>query len=317
MRLLIHIGNHKTGSTAIQTSLSNDRDELIANKILYFNTGRIKNAHHFWVNSVRKSGVRGFPEVPSIKNLIAEAIAEIEKISPRVAILSSEEFITLTDKDLKELNLFFDLFDNIDVVCYLRNQAAHFESSYKFSVFWPPVSEKRNFDDYLNFQLLESRYNDYINLLEKYFSYPKIDNVFLIDFDAAVQKFSLIKEFYRIIDGLKVYKGELKNNSSMTRIMTLGLLIYNCGFAKSNELTRDQVIYALSFIKPFDKESFYNEALYSKVLEYYRTTNEELFNNTGIDLNSHMNSKNIIFGGPYWRPRDIAKILECLCLKCK
>lgn len=270
MRLIIHIGNHKTGSTAIQTSLSNDRDELISHNILYLNTGRIKNAHHSWANALRKFGVVGFPEVPNITDLIIKAKVEITKTSPNLVILSSEEFITLTDKDLNELKAFFDLFDQIDVVCYLRNQAAHFESSYKFSVLWSPVSEKRNFDDYLDFMLMEWRYNDYGNLLEKYFSHPKINKVFLIDFDSVIRDFALIKGFYNIIDGPQVYKTEIKNNSSLSRITTLGLVLYNCGLIKSIDLNRNQIINALSLINPFDKESFYNETLFSKVFERYR-----------------------------------------------
>lgn len=54
MRLVLHIGNHKTGSTAIQTALSNSYKHLVSNGILYPKAGRARNAHHNLVLSQTK-----------------------------------------------------------------------------------------------------------------------------------------------------------------------------------------------------------------------------------------------------------------------
>ena len=305
MKLILHVGNHKTGSTAIQTAACQYEQELKKFSILYPKTGRIKGAHHEWALALKDSSVVGFEKKFSLEVLIKELKQEILGSPTNVVFLSSEEFSPLRTDELQKILPLLNLFDEIDLVIVLRNQIQHIESSYKFSVLWEPLAEKRYFKEYISAHT-ENEYHFFSTRVEKITSIINFSKIHVLDFSRITENGFLVNNFFSKIgfSGLKF--NEIKNNQSLSRLGTLGLMLYNNGFNRS--LSRDTYVSKLSN-SFFEKESLYDAESFNFVFEYFFSDNQRLKENFGIDLN-HSTPKTscINFAGSYFRPRDIAEL---------
>ena len=191
-RLFLHIGTHKTGSTAQQQLLHQHRGALAAEGILYPETGLQKHAHHglAWASGARRPAVdAGF---------LASAFEEIAgqvRHSGDTVVISSEEFEFTPDPAvLAALNKSFD----VSVVIYLRKQDHCLEAAYNQHV--------RSYDlrftgSIYQFALKYDffRRYDYASLLQPWADVFGRENVLvrpygtpLVDSDACADFFSLI-----------------------------------------------------------------------------------------------------------------------------
>jgi hypothetical protein len=133
-RCFIHIGTHKTGTTALQIVFNRSRLLLVANDILYPTTGRPPegpNGHHnlAWEISGDRRFRSEYGTIEDLEGLLATAGG--------VVVLSSEDF---------ECSVYheggFDAFlqrlrshgFQISIVVYLRHQADYAESLYQTMV---------------------------------------------------------------------------------------------------------------------------------------------------------------------------------------
>ena len=127
VRLILHAGMHKTGSTALQNSLYHQRDPLRNAGILYpitglhFGSPQAGIRHRGLRQSLEQQGSRGFA-VDRLKKEIAESACH-------TAILSYEGFFTPTT-NVEHLCEALDGFD-ISVVVYLRHPVDYIESKYR------------------------------------------------------------------------------------------------------------------------------------------------------------------------------------------
>lgn len=303
MRLILHIGNHKAGSTSIQTAMSNNLEELQKANILYPSTGLIKNAHHIIPLSLRGVVVPGFDVYKDVGSLLVELIEEVTIKRPGVVIISSEEFFLCSNSELSLLKPFFSLFNQVDLVCVLRNQLQHIESGYKFSVLWDVISETRNFDDYLE-ENLSTNYHRYDEKVAELYSYSEINQFIVLDFNVLINGGELVGNFLRCLQLDTINIPEIDNNKSLTRMATLGVCLFN------NKLIHS--VGRKTFIKSLEeifqsKESFYNESNYEKVIKEYESSNIKLHEISGVNLSKSTPDKSgFLFGGGYFRPRDIA-----------
>lgn len=308
MKLILHIGNHKTGSTAIQTSFSLNEKALADSGILYPETGRIKNAHHLWSLNMRRVTVPGFKDVIDIEELIVQLQEEISVKNPNIVFMSSEEFFPANINDYSNISKLFDLFDSVEVVCVLRNQVEHIESGYKFSVLWELISEKSDFNEYLESQLT-SGYHNYYEHLEKYINCKYFAKTLVLDFSDLISDRKLIFNFLKAINLEFISLNEIDNNKSLSRLATIGIALYNKNFM--SDLDRAMLVQNFETVLPGNRDSFYLENTYTQVKNTFEKSNQKLFDVFGVNLNESIpifESNN--YAGPYIRPRDIALLFQ-------
>ena len=126
-RLIIHIGLHKTGSTAIQNVLGRARNELLQEGIIYPSFER-EFYHHGLVNPWIT-----LPKVYSFSDPAKawKELAELAK-SDQTVIVSSEEFSRLRESavNYQEVRELTQAFDDVTIVLVLRHQLQYIQSIY-------------------------------------------------------------------------------------------------------------------------------------------------------------------------------------------
>lgn len=123
--LILHIGTHKTGTSALQSLLSRGANDILSSGIRYIQAGRRdRNAHHrlAWA-------VRGERDVPL--SVWDDVRRELDESDNPINILSSEAFWFTGASGVKA-----QLAGRKDVrlVIYLRRQDKYLQSLYKQSV---------------------------------------------------------------------------------------------------------------------------------------------------------------------------------------
>jgi len=161
-RLVLHIGHHKTGSTALQTALSNSRSALRERSVLYPRLPGWRHIHHalfphFFGNDhcdpyiLRRLG--GSPERALARSEAAwhTLCREVQRRRIECVILSSETFFTAGHPAQMERlgDILRQLADDIEVVCYVRHPADFVLSSFSTQIQldarfqWPPTGIRR------------------------------------------------------------------------------------------------------------------------------------------------------------------------------
>jgi capsular polysaccharide export protein len=128
-KLILHVGQSKTGTTTIQDFLWNCRKDLIREGILYPDTGRQRRAHHkIAALFLGRSKAPDWIVKEEGALLKAELMSEISGARPHTVILSSEVFFAC--RSLENLKAWFPGFD-IAVVLILRRQDRWANSYYQ------------------------------------------------------------------------------------------------------------------------------------------------------------------------------------------
>lgn len=125
--LYLHVGTHKTATTALQIFLSENSKKLKKRGLLYPLTGRaVMGAHHHLISSIRGHHP-SFPPEKSYQEYLSELHKEIN--GAENVLISSEMMRKLGPKitALKELE---NLVQCVKVIIYLRPQYAYAESAY-------------------------------------------------------------------------------------------------------------------------------------------------------------------------------------------
>lgn len=129
-RLLLHVGTHKTGSTAIQDTFYANSELLAARGIVYPRLS-IHTGHHGLVTD----WVAANPAyvLPEGSRAALRRIAETWGEGDHTVVLSSEEFSRGqpgNSVDLSELRALLSAFDQVEVLCVLRTQWQFLQSVY-------------------------------------------------------------------------------------------------------------------------------------------------------------------------------------------
>jgi len=128
-KLLVHIGRHKTGTTAIQHFLQDNRARLQDFGYIVPQSGRVKDAHHGLARPLQprhSDQLDGVQDVRLIKPF-ANLKRELASQGPnKTAIVSSEGFQNCRPGLVSEAFRDYDA----HIVVYLRNQLEYLASSY-------------------------------------------------------------------------------------------------------------------------------------------------------------------------------------------
>lgn len=133
-RLVLHIGQHKTGTTSLQDTLARNRVTLRAAGILYPKLGPWRSAHHALAPALlgkRQTAQDVLHRLgPSAEGRSRHYLAQLHDMARRgdcdTVVLSSEAFFRrVTARSAAELaEALSAIAENIEVVCYLRHPAA-------------------------------------------------------------------------------------------------------------------------------------------------------------------------------------------------
>jgi len=228
MKIYLHIGTEKTGTTSIQSFLADNRDELRKHKIMYSkalgdpnnirlsialqNTNKIDDSRiHSKITT--KESILNF-EKELKQNLKEEIIAE----KPDILIISSEHLSSRMNEqeEVDRLKDFLSEFsDDISVVLYLRRQDKFFESLYSTAI------KKGNILDFSfpekGHERQDFHYNKMLKLWENTFGIENI-KVNLFEKDKLYQK-DVVSDFIHILKLPVTYQrgNEKRENLSFGR----------------------------------------------------------------------------------------------------
>src|SRR5690625_4150550 len=138
-KLVLHIGMHKTGSTAIQASMSSSHEYLLSNGINYLSCIRMNHSttfvslfgdepHRYHVNV--QNGVNTPKKAAALnKKLKKQILYKIKNNKSEVFVISGEGLSILSEAGVKRLYSFLlPYFDDIEVVCYIRRPLEFYKS---------------------------------------------------------------------------------------------------------------------------------------------------------------------------------------------
>jgi hypothetical protein len=151
----IHIGSHKTGTTAIQTFLSANRKTLKKDGYLYPGGGI---AHH---DMAREFRTLSAPEIRKNPGLITNKyVDEINRSGLNKILLSSEGFELLTRQQIVSLKEFLPPEFHVKIIFYVRRQDEKIESSYNRSVKNLKARSCESFSEFVIKKTAGSRHDD-------------------------------------------------------------------------------------------------------------------------------------------------------------
>ena len=141
MRIIIHIGSTKTGSSALQRFMYQNRFALSDSGIVYPEVGISNDAHHVLAALFHQNAYNMHKkeiderEHDVVKNEYAKALSDIIKANPEKTMILSSEYLWNTHHK-KE---FFDFLNNcgatdISILCYLREVNDWLQSQYNQGV---------------------------------------------------------------------------------------------------------------------------------------------------------------------------------------
>lgn len=129
-KLILHVGTHKTGTTSTQDTLALNRSLLERNGVIYPEIGKANGQHGLvteWID---------LPKPLHLQTTAVEAwkmLGREHGKSDRTVLISSEELSRSSPNmrvDMAHLRVLCSAFDEVRVVCFLRNQATYMQSLY-------------------------------------------------------------------------------------------------------------------------------------------------------------------------------------------
>lgn len=231
MKLLLHIGTTKTGSKSIQSFLSSNRAKLKDKGYYYpFSLGssnhykisayasNFKNSHDLY----RMAGVKNLSSLLFFKASIArEFRKEISSLKKIHTVIISNEHLHSRCKNNKSIKriikLLNGLFDEVQIVCYLRPPLDHVISLYSTFL---KHGYKKDIDNFVLKRLSASpnyfNYKKYIGLWLKFFNKENI-KIKLFD-DTRHLKNGVLSDFLEtagIYEHEHVYQYNARKNLSL------------------------------------------------------------------------------------------------------
>lgn len=125
LKVVLHIGRHKTGTSSVQRYLSKNREALKRDGVLYPDlgilSGRIEIAHHELALAINRG------DTSAIEVFLGEIERQQNEANSSTLVLSSESFQNIIDaSSIKEIFSGHNLYP----ICYVREIVGYYCSSY-------------------------------------------------------------------------------------------------------------------------------------------------------------------------------------------
>ena len=297
MKLLLHLGTHKTATSSLQLFLRRN-DKLLENQGIYYPVppGGKKN-----FNNVADKLASGY--VQETIKIFQELYRVASKKGLHHVVISAESFYAMTNfycnhlnedidsyflnerKLIKQLKKACSPFKEVKIVCYFKPQDEFASSIYNQEI-KSTFGISGSYLDYLKLCPGLFNYNSYIKLIEEYFGQ---ENIKCINFDSV--KKDIIKDFCQEFLPPKFYALASDYNHIVNERLNRKCLEYKRVF---NKLIKDKSLHfiaenalkEMSLAEPDEKKdhvygSFRDrEAYFSK----YEVENEELCKRYNINM---------------------------------
>lgn len=185
MKIFLHIGNYKTGSTAIQSFLSSRSAEFAEAGFHIPASGSAGNAQHGWAQSLLKR-----PGARDADELFAEIAAELEACPHDTAIVSSEVFFNgfMVEELLKRLTG-----HSVTVIAYLRRQD-EFASAYYMQLIQHP-NFMESAPPRVEYFVAKSGPSDYLGCLNRWAMAVGQENIVVLPYEKEQMNQGIISSF--------------------------------------------------------------------------------------------------------------------------
>jgi hypothetical protein len=213
MRLILHIGTEKTGTTAVQNFLYKNRDILLQNRVglldsIDYPNNRKLYAYclpedefddYFWDLNIRDVDAKR----QYFKNFEQELEDEISNLEQQVetVIISSEHFHSRLkeNQSIEKLKSVLEkFFDEISVVCYFREQGAVIKSLYSTAM---KNGHTDTLEAFTNKCLKNEHYFDYNRFLNKWADIFGKENIKARIFSRnTLYKSDICMDFMQLVD---------------------------------------------------------------------------------------------------------------------
>ena len=181
MKLMLHIGTHKAGSSAIQHFLSHNRERLREGGFRYPELGNGQAGHHD-VAWVIRSAAGG--RVPKAGNqaVLAKLRRQLDRGDCHTAIVSSEEFEFATTPDqLRSIRKQLPA-ESTKIVVYLRRQDKYLVSEYGQHLKMPETRYSGSIHDFYMRYNFSGRFN-YLRALTRWANVFGTENLIVRPFE--------------------------------------------------------------------------------------------------------------------------------------
>jgi len=277
MKLIVHIGIGKTGTSSLQHFLWINKDVLKKYGILYPNVGVQDGAHHLMAKT--------FLENINNKNkLFVDLVNEIKRNHYNTILISSEGFSYLSSKHIR---LFWETFSPIVeefcVITYIRRQDVWYESMYKQYI---KDSNIRYRNAFYFFNSSLDHISNFYKLIKRWIDYHKpVKYIVKIYEPRKFYKENVIHDFLNILNlnisfyDFKLHPDRVQINPSLTHISALILRLLNDKYDFNIDIHNKLV----EFLFDIDKKhrhplkTFFTLDERLQFLEKYRESNEKLF----------------------------------------
>ncbi|MEL6817548.1 MAG: hypothetical protein AAFP80_02740 [Pseudomonadota bacterium] len=141
MRIILHLGTGKTGTTSLQAAMGRLRDQLLAQGIWYPDNPYAEDDSHHLLIGLYGEGLNEGAKIsgsPSIqrKDMRSKALefakyihAQAQKIKPHTVVISSELLIPSQEKNVTRLSeALYPITDDIRPIAYVREPADWYKS---------------------------------------------------------------------------------------------------------------------------------------------------------------------------------------------
>lgn len=160
MKLILHIGVHKTASSLIQKNLERLGSDLLERKIYYPTSEAGTISHHRIAKLLNQKHISDF------KKHLSQIVTDAESNGANQILLSSEMF-SLNSNTPPLPDETTSIFEEITVICYTRNQLDLLDSLYNQNVKSAVVRYKHNIEKFFHDTNFSAHY-DYNNILTRW-----------------------------------------------------------------------------------------------------------------------------------------------------
>lgn len=190
MKVYLHIGNYKTGSTAIQSFLYHNRERF--HELGYYipSTGQNGVAHHDWA-----AALVGRSNAPDPDELYEDITNELNSSGFERAIVSTETFFN--DAIAAELAERLSGHD-LHVICYLRRQD-HFASAFYMQLVKHPNFMECNLPNIEAFTRKEGPI-DYVGVLDRWAAVVGEENMTVRPYEPEQLPDGVVDNFLSVFD---------------------------------------------------------------------------------------------------------------------
>lgn len=309
MKLILHIGTEKTGTTYLQHTLMLNR-ELLAKKSIFIPPpiGGLKSHRAYTIPFIdnfenESTRILKLAHPSQLKKAKIKLRQEIEKTlitlesKYHTCVISAEHFSSRT-KNPEEINqvlqFFLQYFEKINIVVYLRDQYSFLVSTYSESL---KSGWTGSFEDHLKRIDLTNPFWNFSVLLERWSAIPKVSvHPFVYPRKNINKSFDIVDDFI-MQTNLNSLKTELKTYQTRTNagLKYLGMLLFRRFNSIDHSNTKSRLSYINdlnAFLKQNDKGNPYiiYQTYEGFIQENMKKTNAHIKAKYLIDLNQQFDA---------------------------